>query len=39
MYLKAAIPPLCVEPLTPAPLPSGEGRLEMPFSLWEKGMG
>ncbi len=25
--------------LTPAPLPSGEGRLEIPFSPWEKGMG
>jgi len=21
------------------PLPSGEGRLEIPFSPWEKGMG
>ena len=26
-------------PHPPAPLPSGEGRLEIPFSLWEKGMG
>ena len=25
--------------LTPAPLPRGEGRLEIPFSIWEKGMG
>jgi Cu2+-exporting ATPase len=26
-------------PLTPVPLPSGEGRIEIPFSPWEKGMG
>jgi len=28
-----------LQSLTPAPLPSGEGRLEIPFSTWEKGMG
>jgi hypothetical protein len=26
-------------PLTPAPLPSGEGRFAIPFSSREKGMG
>ncbi len=28
-----------LNPLTPAPLPNGEGRLEIPFSPREKGMG
>ena len=31
--------PLPPPALTPAPLPGGEGRLEIPFSPWEKGMG
>ena len=30
---------VALEALTPAPLPSGEGRLEMPLSPREKGMG
>ena len=34
-----ALDVICVRPSPPAPLPSGEGRLELPLLLGEKGKG